>query len=156
MRERCREDFYPIATTPVPSTDAVDHLGNSTVVVSSPPSSQQQQQQQSNVPPPVLYTVQRVVTTTQIQTGPNYAQNSSVTNVSSSVVRNDGVDCGMQNSPGELFIYTFFHFLVVIFVKYVFSDAVNIECREKTFLLLHFKYADSTENCCMYIEEKTS
>lgn len=106
MRERCREDFYPIATTPVPSTDAVDHLGNSTVVVSSPPSSQQQQQQQqSNVPPPVLYTVQRVVTTTQIQTGPNYAQNSSVTNVSSSVVRNDGVDCGMQNSPGELFIY---------------------------------------------------
>lgn len=101
MRERCRDEFYAIPTTPVPSSTDLDH----TSVVSPTPSPQQQQASQQQPPqnvPSVLYTVQRVVTTTsQIQqaAGANYAVNSSLSSASN-LPRSD-VDCGMQNSPGE-------------------------------------------------------
>ncbi|GAB0087508.1 hypothetical protein DMENIID0001_018230 [Sergentomyia squamirostris] len=96
MRERCRDEFYAIPSTPVPASTDLDHQS---VVSPTPPPPQQQPPQ--NVPS-VLYTVQRVVTTTsQIQQAPgsNYAVNSTLSNASN-LPRSD-VDCGMQNSPGE-------------------------------------------------------
>lgn len=90
-RERCRDDYYTLTSTPITLSDS---CGNTTIVptqngsgISTPLSiavqqhnqmqttlqqNQQQQQQmpqtaqQSNVPS-VLYTVQRVITTSQIQ-----------------------------------------------------------------------------------------
>lgn len=117
-RERCRDDYYTLASTPISLSDS---CGNSTIVphhngsgISTPlsiavqqhnqmqTSLQQQQQhqhsqmpptgQQSNVPS-VLYTVQRVITTSQIQStemlecSPNPATNihlSTATNTSCS------------------------------------------------------------------------
>lgn len=77
-RERCREDYYTLASTPIPLSD-VESLGNGILgngsSISSPLSMavQQQQQPQTQMPPQsnvpsVLYTVQRVITTSQIQT----------------------------------------------------------------------------------------
>ncbi|XP_055678307.1 FERM domain-containing protein 8 [Lutzomyia longipalpis] len=98
MRERCRDEFYAIPSTPVPAATDLDPT--SVVSPTPPPQQSSAQQPQQNVPS-VLYTVQRVVTTTsQIQqaTGANYAVNSSLSNASN-LPRSD-VDCGMQNSPG--------------------------------------------------------
>lgn len=94
-RERCRDDYYTLASTPITLSDS---CGNTTIVpthngsgISTPLSiavqqhnqmqttlqqnQQQQQQQHSQMPqtaqqsniPSVLYTVQRVITTSQIQ-----------------------------------------------------------------------------------------
>lgn len=84
-RERCREDYYPIASTPATE---IDSLANNSVA--SPP----------NVSS-VLYTVQRVVTTSQIQTATSFAPNNSVTTVANAV-RNDSDSNAVQSSPGKL------------------------------------------------------
>lgn len=89
-RDRCREEFYPIASTPMPQQELDPSHGNNATVAAAA----------SNVSS-VLYTVQRVVTTSQIQSGgSSFAPSSSVT----SVIRND-VECnsGLQNSPGKGF-----------------------------------------------------
>lgn len=88
-RERCREEFYPISSTPgVQMQSDMDSMGNNTMI--SPP---------SNVSS-VLYTVQRVVTTSQIQTASSFAPSTSVTSVTG--IRND-VDMvtGIHNSTGN-------------------------------------------------------
>jgi hypothetical protein len=103
MRDRCREEFFPITTTPIPPTD-VDHQNVNSNSIATAAAQQQQQQQPL---PSVLYTVQRVVTTTQIQAIPptitNYVSNNnaSVSNNLQNIVRNE-VDCGKQNVSGEL------------------------------------------------------
>lgn len=105
-RERCREDYYTLASTPVPLSD-VESIGNalmpthSNSSVSSPlPIAVQQQQhqqqpnsslQQSNVSS-VLYTVQRVITTSQIQTsGALVAGN--ISNISDSRNAQEMLEC---------------------------------------------------------------
>lgn len=117
-RERCRDDYYTISSTPITLSDS---CGNTTIVpthngsgISTPLSiavqqhnnqmqtTLQQNQQHSQMPPPtaqqsnvpsVLYTVQRVITTSQIQStemlecSPNSAANihlSTATNTSCS------------------------------------------------------------------------
>ncbi|KAG4067842.1 hypothetical protein HA402_010528 [Bradysia odoriphaga] len=80
-RERCREDYYPIASTPATE---IDSLANN--AVASPP----------NVSS-VLYTVQRVVTTSQIQTATSFPPNSVTV---ANAVRNESDSNAVQSSPG--------------------------------------------------------
>lgn len=93
-RERCREEFYPIAATPlqIPDLDSLGRNNNSN-------------NNNSNVGSPspncssVLYTVQRVglVTTSHIPNSSSFAPNSNVT----SVIRNDtDYSAGIHHSPG--------------------------------------------------------
>lgn len=86
-RERCREEFYPISSAPGAQMQSdMDSMGNTMV---SPP---------SNVSS-VLYTVQRVVTTSQIQTASSFAPSTSVTSVTG--LRNDVDMAGVQNATGN-------------------------------------------------------
>ncbi|KAJ6638743.1 FERM domain-containing protein 8 [Pseudolycoriella hygida] len=78
-RERCREDFFPIVSAPATE---IDSLANNSVT--SPPSS-------------MMYAVQRVVTTSQIQTATSFPSNSATV---ATAVRNESDGNGMQNSPG--------------------------------------------------------
>lgn len=100
---------------------------NSSSLVISPPSSLQlhpasqtsltsssttsatsnQQQQQQTITPSVLYTVQRVVSTSQLQQLPsNYGNNSNASSLTSIIARNE-TDCGLPNNNGESFFRTF-------------------------------------------------
>lgn len=79
-RDRCREDFYTLASTPIPLSD-VESIGstgggplpnqNSVALQQSALQKQQSPSTQSNVSS-VFYTVQRVITTSQIQTSGAY------------------------------------------------------------------------------------
>lgn len=105
-RDRCREEFYPIASTPMPQQELDPSQGNNATVAAAA----------SNVSS-VLYTVQRVVTTSQIQSGgSSFAPSSSVT----SVIRSD-VECngGLQNSPGNAFTNYIF-FLRLLYYTYLY------------------------------------
>lgn len=58
-------------------------------------------QQQQTITPSVLYTVQRVVSTSQLQQLPsNYGNNSNASSLTSIIARNE-TDCGLPNNNGE-------------------------------------------------------
>jgi hypothetical protein len=105
------------------STADVEQLSNNSAssnnnsLVISPPSSLQlhpssqtssstasatsNQQQQQTITPSVLYTVQRVVSTSQLQQLPsNYGNNSNASSLTSIIARNE-TDCGLPNNNGE-------------------------------------------------------
>ena len=73
---------------------------------SSLTSSQQQQQQQQTITPSVLYTVQRVVPTSQLPS--NYGSNSNASSLSSIIARNE-TDCGLPNNNGKFLILSFLY-----------------------------------------------
>ncbi|KAG5671915.1 hypothetical protein PVAND_002084 [Polypedilum vanderplanki] len=60
-------------------------------------SSNQQQSQQQTITPSVLYTVQRVVSTSQLPPPANYGSNSNASSLSSIITRNE-TDCGLPNN----------------------------------------------------------
>lgn len=98
-RERCREDYYTLASTPIPLSDvecsgmstplsiAVQHQTQMQASTLHPQQQQQQPQQQSQV----LYTVQRVITTSQIVGAGNISTLTDARNA-------ELLDCG--NSSG--------------------------------------------------------
>jgi hypothetical protein len=68
---------------------------------SSTASATSNQQQQQTITPSVLYTVQRVVSTSQLQQLPtNYGNNSNASSLTSIIARNE-TDCGLPNNNGE-------------------------------------------------------
>lgn len=93
-----------------------NNSSNSSSMVISPPSSLQihpssqtssstssatSSQQQQTITPSVLYTVQRVVSTTQLQQLPsNYGNTSNASSLTSIIARNE-TDCGLPNNNGE-------------------------------------------------------
>ncbi|CAO1418753.1 unnamed protein product [Diamesa tonsa] len=148
VRDRCREDYFPITTTTIPTSnqqhqhhhqqsvatsttaDLEQQLSNNNInnnsnsLIISPPSSlqlhpssqttltssssttitsnhpQQQHQQQQTITPSVLYTVQRVVSTSQLQQlSSNYGNNSNASSLTSIIARNE-TDCGLPNNNG--------------------------------------------------------
>jgi hypothetical protein len=64
-----------------------------------------QQQQQQTITPSVLYTVQRVVPTSQLPS--NYGSNSNASSLTSIITRNE-TDCGLPNNNGEFHLPIFF------------------------------------------------
>ena len=150
VRDRCREDYFPITTTIPTSNQQHQHHhqqsvatsttadleqqlsnnninNNSNSLIISPPSSlqlhpssqttltssssttitsnhpQQQHQQQQTITPSVLYTVQRVVSTSQLQQlSSNYGNNSNASSLTSIIARNE-TDCGLPNNNGKSF-----------------------------------------------------
>lgn len=64
------------------------------------------QQQQQTITPSVLYTVQRVVPTSQLPS--NYGSNSNASSLSSIIARNE-TDCGLPNNNGKFLILSFFY-----------------------------------------------
>lgn len=106
-RERCREDYYTLASTPIPLSD-VESLGNGMLGNGSSPLSmavqqqQQQQSQQSSMPPQsnvpsVLYTVQRVITTSQIQTSGTFVD-GNLSNMADQRSTQEMHECGNGNT----------------------------------------------------------
>lgn len=146
VRDRCREDYFPIATTTIPTSnqqhqhqhhqsvatsttsDLEQQLSNNNInnnsnsLIISPPSSLQlhpssqttltssssttitsNHQQQQTITPSVLYTVQRVVSTSQLQQlSSNYGNNSNASSLTSIIARNE-TDCGLPNNNGKSF-----------------------------------------------------
>jgi hypothetical protein len=78
-----------------------------------------QQQQQQTITPSVLYTVQRVVSTSQLQQLPsNYGNNSNASSLTSIIARNE-TDCGLPNNNGKFsYCHLFFRSLQVINYNY--------------------------------------
>lgn len=104
-RERCREDYYTLASTPIPLSDVESLgggiLGNGSSALSMAVQQQQQSQQspmpnQSNVPS-VLYTVQRVITTSQIQTSGSFVD-SNISNLGDNRSTQEMLECGNGNT----------------------------------------------------------
>jgi hypothetical protein len=76
------------------------HPSSQTSLTSSTASATSNQQQQT-ITPSVLYTVQRVVSTSQLQQLPsNYGNNSNASSLTSIIARNE-TDCGLPNNNGE-------------------------------------------------------
>lgn len=76
------------------------HPSSQTSLTSSTTSATSNQQQQT-ITPSVLYTVQRVVSTSQLQQLPsNYGNNSNASSLTSIIARNE-TDCGLPNNNGE-------------------------------------------------------
>lgn len=90
-RDRCREDFYSLASTPIPLSDVetigsapglpIPNQNNAVLQQSSLPSTLQKQSPstQANVSS-VFYTVQRVITTSQIQASGTFVGGTLATN----------------------------------------------------------------------------
>lgn len=78
--------------------------------------SNQQQQQQQTITPSVLYTVQRVVPTSQLPS--NYGSNSNASSLSSIIARNE-TDCGLPNNNGKFLVLSFFIFIRLLFLHHV-------------------------------------
>lgn len=126
MRDRCRDDYYPIAAQSITSqgpkqqntvststsTDLVDHHMSNSLLI-TPPSSLQLHQlpnsmssstttttshhQQQNLTSSVRYTVQRVVSTSQLQQLTSNYANNSASSLNSIIVRSE-TDCGLPNN----------------------------------------------------------
>lgn len=108
-RERCREDYYTLASTPIPLSDVECSATPLSIAVqqqnqiqsSLQQQQQHQQQQQSPLPPPqsnaVLYTVQRVITTSQIQQTGSFVGAGNISTLSDTRSA-EMLDCG--NSSG--------------------------------------------------------
>lgn len=112
-RDRCREEFYPIASTPMPQQELDQSHGNNATVAAAA----------SNVSS-VLYTVQRVVTTSQIQSGgSSFAPSASVTSVTRSDVECNG---GLQNSPGNAF--PFYIILPTAIFNVMYTHVYIVQC----------------------------
>jgi hypothetical protein len=78
------------------------HPSSQTSLTSSSTASVTSNQQQQTITPSVLYTVQRVVSTSQLQQLPsNYGNNSNASSLTSIIARNE-TDCGLPNNNGEL------------------------------------------------------
>lgn len=78
------------------------HPSSQTSLTSSSTASATSNQQQT-ITPSVLYTVQRVVSTSQLQQLPtNYGNNSNASSLTSIIARNE-TDCGLPNNNGESF-----------------------------------------------------
>jgi hypothetical protein len=77
------------------------HPSSQTSLVSSSTTSATSNQQQQTITPSVLYTVQRVVSTSQLQQLPsNYGNTSNASSLTSIIARNE-TDCGLPNNNGE-------------------------------------------------------
>jgi hypothetical protein len=77
------------------------HPSSQTSLTSSSTASATSNQQQQTITPSVLYTVQRVVSTSQLQQLPsNYGNNSNASSLTSIIARNE-TDCGLPNNNGE-------------------------------------------------------
>lgn len=77
------------------------HPSSQTSLTSSSTASATSNQQQQTITPSVLYTVQRVVSTSQLQQLPsNYGNNSNASSLTSIIARNES-DCGLPNNNGE-------------------------------------------------------
>lgn len=120
------------STTDVEALNSNNSNNNNNSLVISPPSSLQlhpssqtsltssstasvtsNQQQQQTITPSVLYTVQRVVSTSQLQQLPsNYGNNSNASSLTSVIARNE-TDCGIPNNNGESSHPTSFHIFLV-------------------------------------------
>lgn len=106
-RERCREDYYTLASTPIPLSDVESMgggiLGNGSSALSMAVQQQQQQQSQQSPMPPqsnvpsVLYTVQRVITTSQIQTSGSFVD-SNISNLGDNRSTQEMLECGNGNT----------------------------------------------------------
>jgi hypothetical protein len=104
------------STADVEQLNNNNNNSNNNSLVISPPSSLQlhpssqtssssasatSNQQQQTITPSVLYTVQRVVSTSQLQQLPsNYGNNSNASSLTSIIARNE-TDCGLPNNNGE-------------------------------------------------------
>lgn len=120
-RERCREDYYTLASTPVPLSDVESlsgglmqsHSNSSAPAPISINVQQQQQQQQHRQHSPlpqsnvssVLYTVQRVITTSQIQTSGTIG-NNNLSNINDNRNGQDIIECngnaGRRNATYQI------------------------------------------------------
>lgn len=108
------------------TADVEQQLNNNSSKIISPPSSLQlhpssqnsltsssttsatSNQQQQTITPSMLYTVQRVVSTSQLQQLPsNYGNNSNASSLTSIIARNE-TDCGLPNNNGESPLHFFF------------------------------------------------
>jgi hypothetical protein len=90
-----------------PPTSLQLHQSSSASSSSASSSNQQQsQQQQQTITPSVLYTVQRVVSTSQLPPA-NYGSNSNASSLSSIIARNEQTDCGLPNNNGECVLLLF-------------------------------------------------
>lgn len=84
-------------------------------------SSNQQQQQQQTITPSMLYTVQRVVSTGQLQQLPaNYGNNTNASSLTSIIARNE-TDCGLPIN-GE----SFSHFQYSMTTRFAYSKLLTI------------------------------
>ena len=95
---------------------------------SSVTSSQQQQQQQQTITPSVLYTVQRVVPTSQLPS--NYGSNSNASSLTSIIARNE-TDCGLPNNNGKFFLFEFYFFITFLFHVINYNYQCNYPCAIK-------------------------
>lgn len=129
------------------TADVVEQLNNNAnsnnnSLVISPPSSLQlhpssqtssssasatSNQQQQTITPSVLYTVQRVVSTSQLQQLPsNYGNNSNASSLTSIIARNE-TDCGLPNNNGEFLPHAKLTILFVVIS--FFPHVVNYNYR---------------------------
>lgn len=96
-----------------PSSLQLHPSSQTSLTSSSTASVTSNQQQQQTITPSVLYTVQRVVSTSQLQQLPsNYGNNSNASSLTSIIARNE-TDCGLPNNNGESFPLSSFHISVV-------------------------------------------
>jgi hypothetical protein len=80
------------------------HPSSQTSLTSSSTASATSNQQQQTITPSVLYTVQRVVSTSQLQQLPsNYGNNSNASSLTSIIARNE-TDCGLPNNGESLLL----------------------------------------------------
>lgn len=94
------------------------HPSSQTSLTSSSTASATSNQQQQTITPSVLYTVQRVVSTSQLQQLPsNYGNNSNASSLTSIIARNE-TDCGLPNNNGESCSFSFTFFPCLSFLRY--------------------------------------
>lgn len=100
-----------------PSSLQLHPSSQTSLTSSSTASVTSNQQQQQTITPSVLYTVQRVVSTSQLQQLPsNYGNNSNASSLTSIIARNE-TDCGLPNNNGKSFQRHFIFFSCPILLK---------------------------------------
>lgn len=88
-----------------PSSLQLHPSSQTSLTSSSTASATLSNQQQQTITPSVLYTVQRVVSTSQLQQLPsNYGNNSTASSLTSIIARNES-DCGLPNNGKSLFSF---------------------------------------------------
>lgn len=93
------------------------HPSSQTSLTSSSTTSATSNQQQQTITPSVLYTVQRVVSTSQLQQLPsNYGNNSNASSLTSIIARNE-TDCGLPNNNGESSQFILLRFFLLLFLQ---------------------------------------
>lgn len=160
MRDRCREDmnnpYYSVpqsqshhhhlqqqsVATSTADNDQMNinnNINNSLVIspsqTTSSTASATSNQQQQTITPSLLYTVQRVVSTTQLQQlQSNYGNTSNASSLTSIIARNE-TDCGVPNNNGESLLSKLFHVLpfnksLNIIIDVIAQGHKNVERRE--------------------------